>query len=131
MKRLGRINDWPERARHANWCVATLAKNCGVSPSSLERHFQETLGECPREWLNVERMRQACELLCDHTSAKEAAILLGYRNQHHFSHAFKKLHGYPPSLHSKKLEDRELKMAKDGGLLAAPTCRAETSAGGS
>ena len=95
------MTGWPTRAADANWCITTLAKNCHVSISTLERHFQEAMRQCPRDWLNDERMRRARELLCDHTSVKETAILLGYKKQHHFSLAFKKHHGYPPSLHLK------------------------------
>lgn len=101
--RLGRITDWLERAQRANWCIATLAKDCGMSLSTLERHFQVTMGQCPREWLNAERMRWARELLCDNASVKETASRLGYLNQHHFSFAFKKHHGHPPSRHEREV----------------------------
>ena len=54
-------------------------------------------------------MRCARELLADGTSVKETAALLGYQNQHHFSFAFKKKHGYAPSRHWKKVEEEKRK----------------------
>ncbi len=101
-----KITDWPERAAGALWCITTLAANCNASISTLERHFHETLHQCPRDWLNTERQRRARELLCGNVSVKETAILLGYKSQHHFSFAFRKHHGHPPSLHLEKVKLR-------------------------
>lgn len=106
------ITDWPERAATAQWCIATLAVNCSASLSTLERHFQETMGQCPREWLNNERQRRARVMLCDGASVKETAMSLCYKNQHHFSLAFKTHHGHPPSLHLKKTQSRKTKRLK-------------------
>lgn len=96
-RRLRTINDWPERAALVRWCVTTLAKDCGVSISTLERYFRETMGTGPYDWLNTERMRRARELLQDDSSVKETASELGFKTAQHFSLAFKKYHGYPPS----------------------------------
>ena len=106
------INDWSERAAAAQWSCAGLAKNCHASLATLERHFQDAMRQCPRDWLNDERMRRARELLCDHTSVKETSILLGYKSQHGFSLAFKKHHGYSPSEHQMRMENRGLQIAK-------------------
>jgi len=92
-----RINDWTECAKRANWCVQTLAKQCHVSPRTLERHIKRTFGKCPQDWLRDLRMHQAVELLLDDSSVKETALELGYKNQHHFSREFKKHTGHSPS----------------------------------
>ncbi len=99
-----KITDWLERAAEAKWCITALAANCNASISTLERHFLEVMQQCPRDWLKAERQRRARDLLCANTSAKEVSILLGYKNQHHFSFAFSKHHGYPPSLHWERVK---------------------------
>jgi len=111
-RQLTQITNWPKRAAEARWCCAALAKDCHVSLTTLERHFQETMRQCPRAWLNEERQRRACELLTDGSTVKEVANLLGYKNQHHFSFAFKKHQGFAPSLHRKKIENGRLQIAK-------------------
>lgn len=104
-KLLREINDWPERAVKEGWSVVRLAKLCKVSPSTLERHFQEEMGQCPKEWLNDDRMRRARALLSvEGSRVQQTATELNYQNQHHFSRAFKKYHGYPPSEHRKRVK---------------------------
>ena len=105
------INDWPKRAAQAKWGVAILAKETGVSLSTLNRYFLKVMRQSPREWVNGFRMREARELLVNGgpLSIKEICKLLGYASQHHFSFAFKKHHGYPPSLHWQKAESRKQK----------------------
>ena len=98
--------DWAARATAAGWCVNELSAQCNVSVSGLERYFHDTKGQCPRDWLNDERMRQAGELLRSGMSVKEAAGELGYHGQHGFSLAFKKHHGYPPKMHWAKANSK-------------------------
>lgn len=110
-RRLQGINDWPKRAAEASWCVTTLAKNCNVSISTLERHFHDTMGQCPRDWLQNHRQHRARELLYMNTRVKGAAVLLRYKSQHHFSLSFKRHHGYSPKLHVKRIANGALKLA--------------------
>lgn len=101
--KLMEITNWPERAHAAKWCVAALARDCGVSVSILERHFSEALHQCPQVWLAVDRLARAPALLALGYNVSEVAGQLKYKSQHHFSRAFKKHHGYPPSEHRKRL----------------------------
>jgi len=103
---LTRIEDWPERAEAANYCVHTLAKQCGVSVRALERFFVGAMGKTPKCWLHDVRMKRARELLLDGSTVKETSILLAYHNPYHFSRDFKTLHGYPPSQHSARITRR-------------------------
>ena len=91
--RLQGITDWPERAAAADWCILTLAKNCAVSVSTLERFFHEAKGKCPGHWIHVERMRWACGLLLVGRNVQETSGDLNYGSQHGFSLAFKQFHG--------------------------------------
>ena len=102
---LQQITDWSDRAAAALWCVAGLAEGSHVSIATLERHFHDTLQLCPRAWLTRERLRRAVELLADGSSIKETSRALAYKNQHHFSLAFKKHFGYAPKLHRRQTPD--------------------------
>ena len=93
------ITDWPERTGCALWCIDTLAKNCGVSVSTLERFFHATHDQCPHAWMNAERMRRARELLERPERIKHITTLLGYEHAQNFCSAFTKFHGYSPKEH--------------------------------
>lgn len=105
---LNHIQDWPELSCEAKWSASALAKKCGVSLRTLERHFREQFAECPRIWLAGQRQRLAIELLRDGSTVKEVAGQLGYKNQHHFSREFKRHIGHPPS-QSSPLDNSRLK----------------------
>jgi transcriptional regulator GlxA family with amidase domain len=102
-RKLLEITNWSERARAAKWCVAELAKHCGVSVSILERHFWAATRECPQLWLVADRLNRAPALLALGFSVKEVSDQLLYKSQHHFSRAFKQHHGYAPSEHPKQI----------------------------
>jgi AraC-like DNA-binding protein len=76
-----------------------LAKNCGVSISTLVRHLQGTTGQSPHGWLRGLRLARAMELLADGSSVKETAAALGYQSRTNFSRDFRDYCGYPPSKH--------------------------------
>jgi transcriptional regulator GlxA family with amidase domain len=94
---LQQIQDWPERAKQADYCVAKLAQACGVSPRTLERHFLQETGKHPKAWLLAKRLEQAGKLLQDGSSVKAAAADLGYKHPNHLTNAFKKHKGYCPT----------------------------------
>jgi AraC-like DNA-binding protein len=96
-KRLHQIQNWPELAREANWCAATLAKNCGVSLRTLERYFLKEMGKCPKAWLSEQRQQRANELIQGGSSVKETAGNLDYKHTHHFARDFKGYWGYYPA----------------------------------
>lgn len=95
--KLNRIQDWRPLVRKAGGSVSKLAKLCGVSVRVLERYFLETRGQKPKAWLGAQRQQHARELLCDRSTVKEAASLLGYRHAAHFSRDFKAYWGYCPT----------------------------------
>ena len=96
---LQEITDWAECAAAAQWSVTTLARDCGVSVAQLERHFLETWRQTPRDKLQAERMRRACELLERRERIKDVADKLGYAHQCNFTTAFSRHFGYSSSDH--------------------------------
>ena len=56
--RLQRIQDWLAIAKQVDWSVSKMAEHCGVSESTLRRHYFQHLGKSPRSWLATERLKQ-------------------------------------------------------------------------
>ena len=100
--RLMQIADLAERAAAAGWCITTLAANLGVSVPTLERFFHDTKQQCPRDWINAERMRRACELLERHERIGDVADALLYGHSRNFCTAFTKYFGYSPREHLRR-----------------------------
>ncbi len=78
--------------------VPAMAAAVGMSPSSFTRCCRATLGVSPARAARNHRLDQA-RLLIEMTgmTVKEAAERLGFADQFHFSRAFKRRHGRPPS----------------------------------
>lgn len=94
---LNRIENWLQLAQEANWSVAVLAKNCGVTVRTLERHFNKNMGTTPKRWIAKQKQQKVLKLLEVHHSVKETAVSLGYRHPTQFSHEFKMYWGCPPT----------------------------------
>jgi AraC-like DNA-binding protein len=92
--------NWPQLALQANWSVTKLAKLCGISSRTLERHFYAYMKKSPKSWLAEQRQRHGWALLCSGLSVKETAASLGYRHPTHFSRDFKKHLGSSPTAKS-------------------------------
>lgn len=75
-----------------------LARQLGVSYSTLRRLFREHLGMSLKQYQMEIRVRRACELLRgSDRSIKEIAAHLGYNSAFHFSTQFQKVMGLAPS----------------------------------
>jgi len=94
--RLNHVQNWPDLAQKANWSVTTMAKDCGVSSRSLQRHFLKTFGKSPKTWLLEQRQKKAVEFLQRGSSVKEVSSKVGYQHVSAFSRQFKKIEGDSP-----------------------------------
>ncbi|HWC60422.1 MAG TPA: helix-turn-helix transcriptional regulator [Verrucomicrobiae bacterium] len=95
---LKHIKNWTELAKESNWSARKLAKVCGVSLRTLQRHFLANVGVSPKAWLAEQRQRQAAELLRKGASVKETSIELGYKQPTNFTRKYKSHWGVCPSL---------------------------------
>ncbi len=86
--------------RHAErWTVASLAKHAGMSRAAFARRFGELTGLPPHAYLERLRMDVARTLLArTDEGIAQLAVRVGYRSEHAFSRAFKRLVGEPPAL---------------------------------
>jgi AraC-like DNA-binding protein len=80
------------------WSLDRLAREVGVSRSSLAEHFTELIGQPPMRYLTRWRIQLACRLLSD-DAAKVSTVALdvGYQSEAAFSRAFKALVGTSPA----------------------------------
>ncbi len=84
--------------------VSMLAEVFSHSPRTLQRLFDVYVGMSPKWVIDRYRMREAVAELNDNASISivELSNRLGYFDQAHFTKAFSKLVGYPPSRYNFK-----------------------------
>jgi len=75
------------------WNLATLAKECGMSRSSLAERFNHYVGQPPMQYINRWRMQLASKLLSDGMSIAGVAEHIGYSSESAFQKAFKRYVG--------------------------------------
>lgn len=86
-----------ERPLHA-WTLDTLAKEVGVSRSSLAERFMSFVGTPPMQYLQRWRLQIAASKLAEGVSnIATIAAEIGYESEAAFSRAFKRSVGTPPA----------------------------------
>ncbi|MEF9478691.1 AraC family transcriptional regulator [Chryseobacterium sp. 1B4] len=92
------IESFMNKNFHFNVNVERFAYLTGRSLSAFKRDFQKIFGIPPRQWLQHRRLKEAHFLLTQKgRSVSDVYLDLGFENLSHFSFAFKKQFGYPPS----------------------------------
>ncbi|MFF2850650.1 AraC family transcriptional regulator [Streptomyces sp. NPDC058001] len=100
------------RAIHASpdrpWTLVSLAREAGVSRTTLAKRFAEVVGESPLAYLTQWRMTLAADLLADAPSTTVATVArrVGYADAFGFSAAFKRVRGVSPSEHRRADAER-------------------------
>jgi two-component system, response regulator YesN len=83
-------------------CLEDAASELQISPGYLSRLMKRETGFSFVEYLNRVRVKKATLLMSDPSAkAFEVAERVGYRSQHYFSRAFKKVTGSSPTDHRK------------------------------
>jgi len=80
----------------ADFSIATLAEDCGLSGDVLARRFRRLTGQSPRARLTALRMAEARGLLARGLSVGETAALVGFDDPFWFSKQYRRHHGVPP-----------------------------------
>lgn len=77
--------------------IEEIARNAGMSSSSLQRHFRAAFGMTVFEFIRNARLDEARRVLMqDGVSVSEAAYRAGYSNAANFATAFKRRFGISP-----------------------------------
>ena len=91
---LSLLHDRPNDA----WSLEQLAREIGVSRSSLADRFSQLVGQPPMRYLTRWRIQLACRLLRDEAAkVSSVALDVGYQSEAAFSRAFKTIVGTSPA----------------------------------
>jgi AraC-like DNA-binding protein len=88
--------------------ISRLASVVSLSPYYFARAFENETGRPPHAFLETVRIRKARELLDKGHTVVSAALSVGYADQSHFTHRFKRLLGITPGQYV-----RESKLQQD------------------
>lgn len=117
---------WEELAASAEFGVSRMAKLCGISTRTLQRHFKQRHGMNVSDWLKTVRLNEARILLSTAGAVKEVAYTLHYKQASHFAREFKLRFGVCPHTllgGSKWRELAALSLVANLQLAAAPVRR--------
>lgn len=82
---------------HCGFSVRELAAAIHVGPAILGQKLRSATGHSPWRFVQEERIRRARQLLQDNRSSiAEIAAQLGYSDQSHFTHSFRRFTGSTP-----------------------------------
>ena len=81
-----------------DWSVVSLGERAGMSRSTLNRHFLNTIGISPMTYLTNLRLQKARNLII-HTemTLSEIAVSVGFSSARTLSKAYSRLYGHKPS----------------------------------
>jgi len=97
-KHVGRVLSLIHEAPAEGWTLETLAREAGLSRSSLAERFQRFVGKPPMQYLSLWRMQIASSMLAGgEASIARVAGKVGYESEAAFSRAFKRTVGHSPS----------------------------------
>ena len=101
---LGVLQDQIRAAINENWPVDRMARSAGTSARTLARRFHEEAGTTPLNWLKVERVSRAAELL-ENGDVPLADVwdACGFGSAETFRREFRKRMGVPPIKYRERL----------------------------
>lgn len=80
------------------WPIDRMARECGMSVRTFLRRFHEATGTTPRDWLIVERVEAAKQLLCAGGLGIDAiSAAVGFGSGHALRHHFRQRSGLTPT----------------------------------
>lgn len=101
--RLSRLIDWVRAHPAQAHTLRTLAHRASMSPRTLQRQFQETVGFGPYEWLIRERVALAKDMLqTGRHSLPRVAEAVGFKSQETFRRHFRRVAGTSPATYRRQ-----------------------------
>ncbi|SFN58140.1 AraC-type DNA-binding protein [Chryseobacterium oleae] len=91
------LEGFMQKNYHFNVKLDRFAYLTGRSLATFKRDFEKIFGTAPRKWLLEKRLQEARYLLEKGKKATDIYLDLGFEDLSHFSFAFKKQYGLPPS----------------------------------
>lgn len=91
------LHDFMEENFRSNLTVEQFAHFAGRSLTSFKHDFNDIFHLTPQRWLSRRRLQEARRLMEEGAKANDIYRKVGFKNLSHFSSAFKKEYGIPPS----------------------------------
>lgn len=105
--RLSKLIDWVRSHPAQAHSLRTLARRASMSPRTLQRQFQDTVGLGPYEWLIRERVALAKDLLqAGRHSLPHVAEAVGFKSQETFRRHFRRVAGTSPATYRRQFASR-------------------------
>ena len=105
--RLSKLLDWVRSHPAQEHTIDTLARRASMSPRTLQRQFQDTVGLGPYEWLIRERVALAKDLLqAGRHSLTHVADSVGFKSQETFRRHFRRVAGTSPATYRRQFANR-------------------------
>lgn len=105
--RLSQLIYWVRAHPAQAHTLRTLARRASMSPRTLQRQFQETVGFGPYEWLIRERIALAKDLLqTGRHSLSRVAESVGFNSQETFRRHFRRVAGTSPATYRRQFASR-------------------------
>ena len=82
-----------------------LAKLCGLSVSSYKQKFKSQMGITPRNYINMQKIELAKQLLESGVSVTETSMKLGFNTSSYFTTVFKKYTSQSPADYAHKKQN--------------------------
>ena len=101
--RLVFIIDYIKNNLHQKLSIEHLARLALVSKSNFFKLFKYEIGIAPNEFILMERIKRAKELLKENQSIKEVAFGTGFSDTNHFIKTFKTFEGLTPKNYQRNL----------------------------
>lgn len=101
--RLAFIIDYIKNNLHQKLSIEHLAKLAFVSKSNFFKLFKYELGTSPNEYILLQRIKRAKELLKENYSIKEVAFATGFSDTNHLIKTFKTFEGMTPKNYQRNL----------------------------
>lgn len=105
--RLGRLMQYIQTNLASSHTVAGLARRASMSPRTLQRQFKETVGLSPLEWVVMQRIALAKELLeTSSVSVSRIVAQTGFGSVESFRRQFRRIAGTSPSAYRAQFSQR-------------------------
>ena len=96
--------EWLRRNYDRPMTVEGLARECGLSPSSLHHHFKRVTAMSPLQFQKRIRLQEAKRLMIgEGLVAGSAGVRVGYEDPSYFSREYRRYFGDPPRKHVERM----------------------------
>ncbi len=105
---LAHLLTWAQQRLEQPLTVTDMARQANTSPRHLGRQFRSVVGQSPIQWLLIQRVRRAQELLeVTDQSVQAIALATGMGTATTLRRQFKRIVGVPPDSYRRSFRSTE------------------------